>query len=156
MKYIQENGFIYCVEQIGKAEIKSGIGNDKRLELISENNAEKIYQWQKFDIEKGKYVADEENTDKAEIDGKEYGAEKGRIVVIKELSESEVKIKELEDTLNTLGKQLVKEKIEGIKKDKTISELGKHETKLSMDLMRMKNEVNALKQSFEKDKKGGE
>ena len=132
MKYIQENGFIYCVEQIGKAEIKSGIGNDKRLELISENNAEKIYQWQKFDIEKG------------------------RIVVIKELSESEVKIKELEDTLNTLGKQLVKEKIEGIKKDKTISELGKHETKLSMDLMRMKNEVNALKQSFEKDKKGGE
>ena len=156
MKYIQENGFIYCVEQIGKAEIKSGIGNDKRLELISENNAEKIYQWQKFDIEKGEYVADEENTDKAEIDGKEYRAEKGRIVVIKELSESEVKIKELEDTLNTLGKQLSKEKIEGIKKDKTISELGKHETKLSMDLMRMKNEVNALKQSFEKDKKGGE
>ena len=156
MKYIQENGFIYCVEQIGKAEIKSGIGNDKRLELISENNTEKIYQWQKFDIEKGEYVADEENTDKAEIDGKEYRAEKGRIVVIKELSESEVKIKELEDTLNTLGKQLVKAKIEGIKKDKTISELGKHETKLSMDLMRMKNEVNALKQSFEKDKKGGE
>ena len=156
MKYIQENGFIYCVEQIGKAEIKSGIGNDKRLELISENNAEKIYQWQKFDVEKGEYVADEENTDKAEIDGKEYRAEKGRIVVIKELSESEAKIKELEDTLNTLGKQLVKEKIEGIKKDKTISELGKHETKLSMDLMRMKNEVNALKQSFEKDKKGGE
>ena len=156
MKYIQENGFIYCVEQIGKAEIKSGIGNDKRLELISENNAEKIYQWQKFDVEKGEYVADEENTDKAEIDGKEYRAEKGRIVVIKQLSESEAKIKELEDTLNTLGKQLVKEKIEGIKKDKTISELGKHETKLSMDLMRMKNEVNALKQSFEKDKKGGE
>lgn len=156
MKYIQENGFIYCVEQIGKAEIKSGIGNDKRLELISENNAEKIYQWQKFDVEKGEYVADEENTDKAEIDGKEYRAEKGRIVVIKELSESEAKIKELEDTLNTLGKQLVEEKIEGIKKDKTISELGKHETKLSMDLMRMKNEVNALKQSFEKDKKGGE
>ena len=156
MKYIQENSFIYCVEQIGKAEIKSGIGNDKRLELISENNAEKIYQWQKFDIEKGEYVADDENADKAEIDGKEYRAEKGRIVVIKELSESEVKIKELEDTLNTLGKQLVKEKIEGIKKDKTISELGKHETKLSMDLMRMKNEVNALKQSFEKDKKGGE
>lgn len=156
MKYIQENGFIYCVEQIGKAEIKSGIGNDKRLELISENNTEKIYQWQKFDLEKGEYIADEENSDKAEIDGKEYRAENGKIVVIKELSKSEVKVKELEGMLNSLGKQLSKEKIESIKKDKTILELGKHESKLSMDLMRMKNEVNAIKQALEKDKKGGE
>ena len=156
MKYIQENGFIYCVEQIGKAEIKSGIGNDKRLELISENNTEKIYQWQKFDLEKGEYIADEENSDKAEIDGKEYRAENGKIVVIKELSKSEVKVKELEGMLNSLGKQLSKEKIESIKKDKTILELGKHESKLSMDLMRMKNEVNARKQALEKDKKGGE
>ena len=37
-----------------------------------------------------------------------------------------------------------------MKKDKTISELGKHESKLSMELMKMKNEVNELKQAFEK------
>ena len=72
------------------------------------------------------------------------------------LSLKDKALTELKDMLATLGKQLVKEKIEGVKKDKTISELGKHETKLSMDLIRMKNEVNALKQSFEKDKKGGE
>ena len=56
--------------------------------------------------------------------------------------------------LASLGKQLSKEKIEGIKKDKTILELGKHESKLSMELMRVKNEVNAIKQAL--DKKGGE
>ena len=55
-----------------------------------------------------------------------------------------------------MGKHLSKEKIENMKKDKIISELGKHESKLSMDLMRMKNEVNAIKQTFDKDKKGGE
>ena len=65
-------------------------------------------------------------------------------------------MKELEEILNSLGKQLSKEKIENMKKDKIISELGKHESKLSMDLMRMKNEVNAIKQTFDKDKKGGE
>lgn len=61
---------------------------------------------------------------------------------------------EHEDMLASLGKQLSKEKIEGIKKDKTILELGKHESKLSMELMRVKNEVNAIKQAL--DKKGGE
>ena len=58
--------------------------------------------------------------------------------------------------LNSLGKQLSKEKIENMKKDKTIAELGKHESKLSMELMQMKNEVNAIKQTLDKDKKGGE
>ena len=56
--------------------------------------------------------------------------------------------------LASIGKQLSKEKIEGIKKDKTILELGKHESKLSMELMRVKNEVNAIKQTL--DEKGGE
>lgn len=61
---------------------------------------------------------------------------------------------EHEDMLASLGKQMSKEKIEGIKKDKTILELGKHESKLSIELMKMKNEVNAIKQAL--DKKGGE
>lgn len=155
MSYIKENDTIYKVENIGGAEIKYSVGSEKRLELISESNTEKVYQWQKFDLDKGEYVVDE-NMKIAEIEGKEYKVDKGKVIVPKELSEAESRIKHLEKTLSTLGKQLVKEKLEGIKKDKTISGLGKHETKLSMDLMRIKNEVNSLKQSFEKDKKGGE
>lgn len=70
------------------------------------------------------------------------------------LSLKDKALAEHEDMLASLGKQLSKEKIEGIKKDKTILELGKHESKLSMELMRVKNEVNAIKQAL--DKKGGE
>ena len=61
---------------------------------------------------------------------------------------------EQQEMLASLGKQLSKEKIEGIKKDKIISELGRHESKMTMELMKMKNEVNAIKQAL--DKKGGE
>lgn len=71
-----------------------------------------------------------------------------------ELSLKDKALNEHKDMLTSLGKQLSKEKIEGIKKDKIISELGKHESKLSMELMKMKNEVNAIKQAL--DKKGGE
>ena len=71
-----------------------------------------------------------------------------------ELSLKDKALNEHKDMLTSLGKQLSKEKIEGIKKDKNISELGKHESKLSMELMKMKNEVNAIKQAL--DKKGGE
>ena len=71
-----------------------------------------------------------------------------------ELSLKDKTLAEHEDMLASLGKQLSKEKIEGIKKDKTILELGKHESKLSMEFMKMKNEVNAIKQTL--DKKGGE
>ena len=154
--YIIENNFVYQVEKTERFEIKAGIGQEKKIELISETDTEKIYECQKFDLAAEKYVLDDENSETVEIESKGYKADKGKITVPKELPESEAKIKELKETLNTLGKQLVKEKMEGIKKDKTIFELGKHETKLSMDLMRMKNEVNSLKQSFEKDKKGGE
>ena len=70
------------------------------------------------------------------------------------LSIKDKALTEHQEMLATLGKQLSKEKIEGIKKDKTIWELGKHESKLSMELMKMKNEVNSIKQAF--DKKGGE
>ena len=154
--YIIENNFVYQVEKTERFEIKAGIGQEKKIELVSETDTEKIYECQKFDLTAEKYVLDDENSETVEIESKGYKADKGKITVPKEPSESEAKIKELEETLNALGKQLVKEKMEGIKKDKTIFELGKHETKLSMDLMRMKNEVNALKQSFEKDKKGGE
>lgn len=152
--YIIENEFVYQVEKTENFEIKAGIGKEKKLELVSETDTEKTYECQMFDLEKERYVTDEDNAETVEIDGKEYKADKGLIKVPKELSESEAKVKELEGLLNSLGKQLSKEKIEGIKKDKTILELGKHESKLSMELMKMKNEVNAIKQAF--DKKGGE
>ena len=113
-----------------------------------------LYECQKFDLTAERYILDEDNAETVEIDGNEYKADKGRITVPKELSESEAKVKELEELLNSLGKQLSKEKIEGIKKDKVISELGRHESKMTMELMKMKNEVNAIKQTL--DKKGGE
>ena len=71
-----------------------------------------------------------------------------------ELSLKDKTLAEHEDMLTSLGKQLSKEKIENMKKDKTILELGKHEAKVSMKLMKMKNEVNSIKQSL--DMKGGE
>ena len=152
--YIIEDSFVYQVEKSEHFEVKAGIGQETRIELISENDVEKLYECQKFDLTAEKYVLDEDNAETVEIDGKEYKADKGRITVPKELSESEAKVKELEELLNSLGKQLSKEKIEGIKKDKVISELGRHESKMTMELMKMKNEVNAMKQSLEK--KGGE
>jgi hypothetical protein len=152
--YIIEDSFVYQVEKTEHFEIKAGIGQEKRVELISEDDVGKLYECQKFDLSAEKYVLDEDNAETVEIDGKEYKADKGRITVPKELSESEAKVKELEELLNNLGKQLSKEKIEGIKKDKVISELGRHESKMTMELMKMKNEVNAIKQTL--DKKGGE
>ena len=152
--YIIEDSFVYQVEKSEHFEVKAGIGQETRIELISENDVEKLYEYQKFDLTTERYVLDEDNAETVEIDGKEYKADKGRITVPKELSESEAKVKELEGLLNSLGKQLSKEKIEGIKKDKVISELGRHESKMTMELMKMKNEVNAIKQAL--DKKGGE
>lgn len=154
--YIIEDSFVYQVEKTEYFEVKTGIGPEKRLELISEDKTVKNYEWQQFSIEKDKYIIDDENSETVEIDGKEYKADRGKIIVPKELPESEAKIKELEETLNALGKQLSKEKIENMKKDKTIAELGKHESKLSIELMKVKNEVNAIKQTPDKDKKGGE
>lgn len=151
--YIIENNFVYQVEKTEHFEIKAGIGKEKKIELISETDTEKIYECQKFDLTAEKYVLDDENSETVEIESKEYKADKGKITVPKELPESEAKIKELEETLNALGKQLVKEKMEGIKKDKTISELGKHESKLTMDVIRNKNEITVIKQLLKE--KGG-
>lgn len=152
--YIIEDSYVYQVEKTEHFEVKAGIGQEKRVELISENDVEKIYEYQKFDLTAEKYVLDEDNAETVEIDGKEYKADKGRFTVPKVLFESDAKVKELEGLLNSLGKQLAKEKIEGIKKDKIISELGRHESKMTMELMKMKNDVNAIKQALEK--KGGE
>lgn len=152
--YIIEDSFVYQVEKTEHFEIKAGIGQEKRVELIYEDDVEKVYECQMFDLNSEKYVLDEDNAETVEIDGKEYKADKGRFTVPKVLFESDAKVRELEGLLNSLGKQLAKEKIEGIKKDKTISELGKHESKMTMELMKMKNEVNAIKQALEK--KGGE
>lgn len=151
--YIIEDSFVYQVEKSEYFEVKAGIGQETRIELISENDVEKLYEYQKFDLATERYVLDEDNAETVEIDGKEYKADKGRIVVPKELSESEAKVKELEGLLNSLGKQLVKEKFENMKKDKKITELGKHESKLTLDIMRNKSEINALKQLI--TEKGG-
>lgn len=97
--YIIENSFVYQVEKTEHFEVKAGIGREKRIELISEDDVEKIYECQKFDLTAEKYVLDEENAETVEIDGKEYKADKGRITVLKVLSESEAKIKELEKEL---------------------------------------------------------
>ena len=97
--YIIEDSFVYQVEKSEHFEIKAGIGQKKRIELISEDDVEKIYECQKFDLSAEKYVFDEYNAETVEIDGKEYKADKGRITVPKELSESEAKIKELEKEL---------------------------------------------------------
>lgn len=152
--YIIEDSYVYQVEKTEHFEIKAGIGQETRVELISENDVEKLYEYQKFDLTTERYVLDEDNAETVEIDGKEYKADKGRFTVPKVLFESDAKVRELEGLLNSLGKQLSKEKIEGIKKDKVISELGRHESKMTMELMKMKNEVNAIKQAL--DKKGGE
>ena len=72
---------------------------ETRIELISENDVEKLYEYQKFDLAAERYVLDEDNAETVEIDGKEYKADKGRIIVPKELSESEAKVKELEKEL---------------------------------------------------------
>ena len=152
--YIIEDSFVYQIEKTEHFEVKAGIGQEKRVELISEDDVGQLYECQKFDLTAERYILDEDNAETVEIDGNEYKADKGRITVPKELSESEAKVKELEELLNSLGKQLAKEKIENMKKDKTISELGRHESKMTMELMKMKNEVNAIKQTL--DKKGGE
>ena len=152
--YIIEDSFVYQIEKTEHFEVKAGIGQEKRVELISEDDVGQLYECQKVDLTAERYILDEDNAETVEIDGNEYKADKGRITVPKELSESEAKVKELEELLNSLGKQLSKEKIEGIKKDKVISELGRHESKMTMELMKMKNEVNAIKQTL--DKKGGE
>ena len=97
--YIIEDSFVYQVEKNEHFEVKAGIGQEKRIELISEDDVERIYECQKFDLSAEKYVFDEDNAETVEIDGKEYKADKGRITVPKELSESEAKIKELEKEL---------------------------------------------------------
>ena len=97
--YIIEDSFVYQIDKTEHFEVKAGIGREIRIELISENDVEKIYEYQKFDLSAERYVLDEDNAETVEIDGKEYKADKGRITVPKELSESEAKIKELEKEL---------------------------------------------------------
>ena len=99
MRYVIEDEAVYSIEQIGRAEIKASIGSEKRLELISESDKEKVYQWQKFAPDKGEYIADEENIEPVEIDGKEYNVSNGKIIVPKEYSDSEARIKHLEEEL---------------------------------------------------------
>ena len=95
--YIIEDSFVYQVEKTEHFEIKAGIGQEKRVELISEDDVEKIYECQKFDLTAERYVLDEDNAETVEIDGNEYKVDKGRITVPKELSESEAKVKSLKN-----------------------------------------------------------
>ena len=75
------------------------------------------------------------------------------MIVHIETSIKENNKKKSQEMINSLGRQLAKEKLEGIKKDKIISGLGKHETKLALDIIRNKNEITAIKQQLKE--KGG-
>ena len=123
MRYVIENETVYSLEQIGSAEIKASIGLEKRLWLISESDTEKVYQWQKFNTEKGEYVADEENTDTVSIDGKSYTPEKGKVVIKKEKTEAEKKIIEMELALAEMFETSQKLKEQGIQQSLAIAEL---------------------------------
>ena len=46
--YIIENSFVYQVEKTEHFEVKAGIGQETRIELISENDVEKLYEYQKL------------------------------------------------------------------------------------------------------------
>lgn len=123
MEFVIENEIVYRIERIGRAEIKTSIGSAKRLELISESDKEKVYQWQKFDLEKGECVADEENTDTVSIDGKSYTPEKGKVVIKKEKTEAEKKIIEMELALAEMFEVSQKLKEQGIQQSLAIAEL---------------------------------
>lgn len=97
--YIIDKSFVYQIEKTEHYEIKAGIGPVKRLELISEDETVKNYELQQFSLEGGKYIIDEDYSETVEIDGKEYKADRGKIIVPKELSESKAKIKELKEEL---------------------------------------------------------
>ena len=96
--YIIEDSFVYHVEKTEHFEVKAGIGKEKKIKLVSETETEKVYECQKFDLTKEKYVLDED-TKTVEIDGKEYKTEKNKIIVKKELSETKARIKHLEEEL---------------------------------------------------------
>lgn len=96
--YIVEDSFVYHVEKTEHFEVKAGIGKEKKIKLVSETETEKVYECQKFDLTKEKYVLDED-TKTVEIDGKEYKTEKNKIIVKKELSETKARIKHLEEEL---------------------------------------------------------
>lgn len=96
--HIIEDSFVYKIEKTGHFEIKVGIGQEKKIELVLETETEKVYECQKFDLTKEKYVLDED-TETVEIDGKEYKTEKNKIIVKKELSEAKARIKHLEEEL---------------------------------------------------------
>ena len=114
--YIIDESFVYQIEKTEHYEIKAGIGPVKRLELIFEDETVKNYEWQKFSLEKNKYIIDEEYSEAVEIDGKEYKADRGKVTVPKELSEAEAKIKELEKELEKKDEEN-KKAIEEFKKN---------------------------------------
>ena len=97
--YIIENEFVYQVEKTEHFEIKSGIGKEKKLELVSETDTEKTYECQKFDLTKEKYVIDDENSETVETEGKEYKADKGKIIIKKQPDETQKKLIEVEMAL---------------------------------------------------------
>lgn len=116
MNYTNENGTIYKTKNISSAEIKTAVGGEKRLELISEDETVKNYEVQQFSLEEGKYIIDEEYSETVEINGKEYKADRGKVTVPKELSEAEAKIKELEKELEKKDEEN-KKAIEEFKKN---------------------------------------
>lgn len=94
--YENRNGIIYEIEKTDYGEIIACFGSEKRLHLLSETETETTYEWQKFDLEKGAYIPDEESEETATFNGREYKPEKGRITVRKEPNATQKKMLEIE------------------------------------------------------------
>ena len=81
MYKIEENGQVMKQEKGETYEIWSHFGMIKQCNLINETSTEKIFQWQIFDLEQGKYVDDLENNTPFVFEGVEYIPVNGKIIV---------------------------------------------------------------------------
>lgn len=61
-----------------------------------------------------------------------------------------------QQTVDTLGKQLAKSMLDGMKKDQVINSLGKVQAQAKLEIISNKNEIKALKSQIEELKGGNE
>ena len=61
-----------------------------------------------------------------------------------------------QQTVDTLGEQLAKSMLDGMKKDQVINSLGKTQAQARLEIISNKNEIKALKSQIEELKGGNE
>lgn len=66
-----------------EAKNVSYIGKLLQCNFIAENDTTRLYGWQRFDLEQGKYLDATEITDEIIIDGQAYTPINGRVEVLK-------------------------------------------------------------------------